>query len=132
VVTRASSNRWRFTLRQLLIAVACIGLSLGLAIEAGPFLVNPMALACAVCGCCGTTYADCFSERRFERIRVGMSAAQVEEEMGGPPISIMPYPSSQQEYWSYSGPATGGCYWRRAVLFTRGRVTNIMTDYYID
>ena len=84
-----------------------------------------------------TIYAPGYSEGHFRKVRVGMTAGEVEAIMGHP---LRRDSTSQRwapyENWIYSDPpppgSIGDNYWRRWVMFEGGRVAVIVDDYYED
>jgi hypothetical protein len=84
----------------------------------------------------GTIYAPGYSERRFHRIRVGMTCAEVEAIMGRPLDKVdwsFGTAPKDREMWRYSKQhnALANC-WRRWVLFEKGKVLEVVSDFWVD
>jgi outer membrane protein assembly factor BamE (lipoprotein component of BamABCDE complex) len=84
-----------------------------------------------------TVYSKAYNEQRFRAIRVGMTESQVEAIMG-PPLWKVTHPDD----WFYSGRRRRASYTgredvranykRRFVTFQKGRVVQIINDFWID
>jgi hypothetical protein len=96
---------------------------------------NPLDYAIAALAGHDTVYAPSFSERRFHRLRVGMTPAYVEE-IAGPPLRVAgkdeAWGGGVREVWLYSDSPTHGHFWRRMVFFEGGRVSAIERDFWFD
>ena len=119
-------SRNRLTVKRGMVWVAWAGLAMGTVCW---FRVN-----------FGTIYAPGYDEGHFNRVRVGMTRAEVESVAGKPLRSDATSPRwSLCENWIYSDPSPPGRisdnYWRRWVMFDRGtdgKVIAIVSDYYED
>ncbi|QEH32340.1 hypothetical protein OJF2_08100 [Aquisphaera giovannonii] len=104
------------TTRDVLVAVACLGVGLGLLRRAA---FPP------------TIYAPGFTEARFAQIREGMTAGQVLSILG-PPLDRRPW-GEGVEAWRYSNQYTYTSDFDRRWLFLRdGVVQSIANDYWWD
>jgi outer membrane protein assembly factor BamE (lipoprotein component of BamABCDE complex) len=75
-----------------------------------------------------TVYSNSYDERRFEKIQVGMTAEEVESLMGVPRSKE---PIDGYETWMYTEQGNQTIsFWRRWVIFDKGRVFRILNDYY--
>jgi hypothetical protein len=117
--------RPRFTVRRAMFAVACIGICLaGLRV----ILLN------APIGGLGTIYSEKYDKTKFESLRDGMTAKEVEAIMGEP-LKKVPWNQHMgvhdEEMWFYSDqPNIYANYWRRWVHFQDGKTTMIINDYW--
>lgn len=105
------------TTRDLMVAVACIGLGLA--------CIHRMMVP-------QTIYAPGYDERKFRAIREGMTSKQVESALGSPLHKIS---SSEDgnENWMYSTQYTSTSdYQRRWILMKNGRVERVICDYWED
>jgi outer membrane protein assembly factor BamE (lipoprotein component of BamABCDE complex) len=109
--------RVQFTVGRMMVMVAIIGVTLGLA-----QWLNPLA----------TIYSAGYSESRFRRLRVGMSPQQVEAVIG-PPLAKAPWGNNTVN-WIFSDGAgePSPFYWRRWVIFEGDKVTVIASDIFSD
>jgi hypothetical protein len=87
----------------------------------------------------GTVYAPGYSESRFHRIRVGMTPAEVEMIMGEPLQKgdwgcLTPSPSTgDRDTWRYSNQHDYTAnFWRRWVIFEKGKVVDVVSDFWVD
>ena len=81
-----------------------------------------------------TVYSVHYNERRFGRIRVGMTTAEVESLLG-PPLRKVPqlYGVPEVTSWMYSDKRHGGGdYWMRNVYFQNNKIVNVAKMYWID
>ena len=117
--------RPRFTLRRAMFAVACLGICLaGLRF----ILLN------APIGGLGTIYSEKYDESKFESLRVGMTAKEVQAIMGEP-LKKVPWSEhmgfQDEEMWYYSDQRNiYANYWRRCVHFRDGKTTMTINDYW--
>jgi hypothetical protein len=117
-------NGLRFTVREMMVAVALLGMGLG---TARWWVQYNFA----------TVYALGYSESQFRRVRIGMTAMEVESILGLPIRKVSNSPLwTLYENWIYSEPPPTGTwgdnYWRRWVMFENGRVAVIVDDYFED
>lgn len=80
-----------------------------------------------------TVYSEGYSEDHFRRIRVGMTANEVLSLMGEP-IQVVP-PNQWQSYetWKYTDQRDYTANFnRRWVFMDRGKVVQVVNDYWID
>ena len=123
---RASAEipRRRFTVWRLMVVIAVIGVHLA--------FVRLLLLNDPFFGL-GTIYSQQFSEERFRTIQVGMTTAEVEAVMG-PPLRKVPWGSpSDDEMWFYSeGLNSTANFWRRWLLFQKGKVSAVIDDFWED
>ena len=76
-----------------------------------------------------TVYAKGYTDARFRSIRLGMTAIQVEATLG-PPLKIAPF-GGMPSVWYYTDQETDwDNFWRRWVVFERGRVVEIISDFW--
>jgi hypothetical protein len=113
--------RVRFTTKGMIFAVAWLGVCFGgilACISIDPFTGL------------GTVYSERYSEARFNGLRPGMTAGDVEAIMG-PPLKKVAWNS--QEMWLYSNqPHSTANFWRRWVYLQDGRTTTIINDFWVD
>ena len=109
----------RFTVRRLMVIVACLSLSFGFVRWSS--------------GLFGTRYANGFSESNFDRIVVGMTTSQVESILGLP-IEKVPWPGKQgsMENWVYSESPLGLSYEQRWLIFQGDKVVIPIKQYWIE
>jgi hypothetical protein len=84
----------------------------------------------------GTVYAPGYSESRFHRIRVGMTPAEVEAILG-PPLLRGDWgcltQSTDWDTWRYSQQHHYTAnFWRRWVMFEKGKVVHVVSDFWVD
>jgi hypothetical protein len=84
----------------------------------------------------GTVYAPGYSEDRFQRLRVGMTASEVEAIVGRPlgrsDWGSGPTPTAQ-ELWQYSSHHDHTAnFWRRWALVENGKVVHVFNDFWVD
>ena len=104
------------TTREVLVAVACVGIGLGCLQRAS---YPP------------TIFAAGYDEARFHAIREGMTAAEVIGALGDP-LRKDPLPGGE-ETWAYSEQYTyTSNYDRRWIIFKGGLVFQVIGDYWID
>jgi hypothetical protein len=85
----------------------------------------------------GTVYAPGYSESRFHRIRVGMTPAEVEAIMGEPLLKgdwgCLTPSTGDSETWRYSNQHHYTAnFWRRWVIFQKGKVVYVVSDFWVD
>jgi hypothetical protein len=120
----------RIAVRWLMIAAGlCFGLSLCLG--AGSLILLNLPIDGQ-----GTIYSKDYDETKFQGLRTGMTAKEVEAIMGQP-LRIIPLNQHQgirdEELWHYSEqPDPTADFWRRWVEFKAGRMTRIISDYWYD
>jgi SmpA / OmlA family len=117
-------SRPRFTVRRMMIEVACLGLGL-----AGTrFVLRELPFG----GSLGTVYSKDYDETKFGSLRVGMSAKEIESIMGHPLMKEQ-FARDDLELWYYSDQTNAvSSFWRRWVCFRQGKATEIINDYWID
>jgi hypothetical protein len=77
------------------------------------------------------------SESRFQRIRVGMTTAEVEAILGPPLLKgdwgcLTPSPGDR-DTWRYSNQHHYAAnFWRRCVIFEKGKVVDLVSDFRVD
>ena len=82
----------------------------------------------------GTVYSPQFTESGFKSLRVGMSQEEVEAIMG-PPLKKVDWHGSiysvavGDKNWWYSDSRGDGNFWRRWVIFGKGKVVAIIIRY---
>jgi hypothetical protein len=121
------TSRQRLTVWRLMVIVAVVGIHLAflrLILMSDPFFGF------------GTVYSERFSEGRFNTIRVGMTGEEVEA-LVGPPLGKVPWSSppnpQDTEMWFYSKrPNDTSNYWRRWVVFEKGKVVTVTSDFWFD
>jgi hypothetical protein len=117
----------RFTLLQFLLVVPCLGFCLALAWE---IVLN------APIGGLGTIYSQNYDETKFQRLREGMTAKQVEEIMGPPLKKVFTnqhMDAHDEGMWYYSNQRNATAnFWRRWVLLEKGKAKLIINDYRYD
>jgi hypothetical protein len=111
--------RLRYTVRQMIVAVAVIGLCCS-------FIERFLH------GFEDTVYAIRYSERRFSSLRIGMTKRQVEAVMGIPIRKNSWIDGGDVELWRYSESPSDGNYWRRWVFCRDGKVYWIDCRFYWD
>lgn len=123
----ARTPRPRLTVRRLMAIVALIAIHLAFVrvlLNIDPFFGF------------GTIYAERFSERRFGTIRVGMTPGEVEAIVGRPLRKVPwddPGAPTGKEMWYYSDQFHYTFnYWRRWVLFEKGKVLVVINDFWLD
>jgi hypothetical protein len=78
-----------------------------------------------------TVYAKGYTLSRLRSIRIGMTAAEVGAIMG-PPLRQGPW-GGLPVVWFYSDQKTGeDNFWRRWVVFDKGRVVEVINDFWMD
>lgn len=117
----------RMSLRQVLLLVVALSVAMG--------LLRTLLRSDVLFGF-GTVYTPGYSETRFQRLRPGMTALEVEQ-MAGAPLHKWPWNQHlgphDEEMWFYSeGPNGTANYWRRWVHFRNGRATVIISDFWVD
>jgi hypothetical protein len=119
--------RRRLTVGGWMIAIALFGLHLA-ALRA--LLIQEPFLGL------GTIYSGRYSEARFTTLRIGMSRGEVEAIMGRP-LRVVAWNQHMgphdEEMWFYSDqPNALANFHRRWVLFEKGKVTDVINDFWID
>jgi hypothetical protein len=122
-----ASRRAPLTVARLMFIIALIDINLA---AARMFLKNDHFFGF------GTVYAPGYSERRFHRLRVGMTPVEVEAIMG-PPLfkgdwGCLTAPTDR-DIWRYSNQHHYlANYWRRWVIFEKGKVVEVVSDFWVD
>lgn len=81
----------------------------------------------------GTIYSQQYSEERFRTIQVGMTTAEVEAVMGPPLRKESASIPADDEMWHYSDQFNGTAnFWRRWLLFQKGKVLVVIDDFWED
>jgi hypothetical protein len=119
--------RRRLTVGGWLIVIALFGLHLA-ALRA--LLIHEPSLGL------GTTYSERYGEDRFTTLRVGMSRGEVEAIMGRP-LRVVPWNQRMgphdEEMWLYSDqPNALANFHRRWLLFEKGKVADVINEFWID
>jgi hypothetical protein len=122
--------RGRFTVSRLMLIIALIGVNLAAA---------RMLFQSDCFFGFGTVYAQGYSESRFHRVRVGMNPAEVEAIMGEPLLKgdwgcLIASPSpGDRDTWRYSNQHHYTAnFWRRWVIFEKGKVVDVVSDFWVD
>jgi hypothetical protein len=131
-------RRVQFSLRKAIAMVAIVGALLGVVrcvlIDNTPRDVVFSVISSVVDGQ-GTVYASGYTESRFRRLNIGMTARQVEDLLG-PPLAQGEWLSSRgimEPHWSYTLPYRHlGDYWIRRVYFCNGFVDHTDKHFYLD
>ncbi len=78
-----------------------------------------------------TVYSNGFAENKFRSIKVGMTAAEVAAVLG-PPLKREPF-GGFPLVWYYSDQKTAvDNFWRRWIAFENGRVSEVISDFWVD
>lgn len=78
-----------------------------------------------------TVYAPGFNESRFQQIRPGMSASEVETWLGKP-LKKLPWGEGRSAWWYSVGASSTSDHWRRWVIIENDRVDLVISDYWYD
>jgi hypothetical protein len=119
--------RGRLTVARLMVLVAVVGVHLA--------TVRVLLMREPFFGM-GTVYSEGYSDGRFSKLVIGMSAAEVESIMGRPlrkvPWDVNSSPP-KTEMWFFSDQPTGMAnYHRRWVRFENGQVTEVINEFWYD
>lgn len=113
-----------WVVRQAPILIACLGTALGLA---GSLYLLTDQLGYY------TVYSPSYNESRFDSIMIGMSSRQVEAIMGSPLKKTFQVYQGGDEMWAFSDqPTITSDYWRRWIIFEKGRASVIVKDFWLD
>jgi hypothetical protein len=78
-----------------------------------------------------TRYAPTYTESGFLAVVRGMPADEVRKLLGEP-LKTVEHPAQSRMTWIYSEPTTDSNFRIRAVVFTNGRVSDVVSSYYFD
>jgi hypothetical protein len=122
--------RVRFTVRQMMVVVAALGIILTLARYV--FIEDsPDQLLAGILHPHSTVYASGYNESRFRSIRIGMGTSQVERLVGSPLERRPAWWSPGDDLWLYTRGRTSTSR-RRWVVFRNGKVVAVINDFYVD
>lgn len=110
--------RLRVSVRWTMLAIAFIGVVMT--------LVRQLYFA-------NTLYARGYDEDRFQQIRAGMTSEEVEA-LVGPPLKKYPWAYQPSLVgWCYTDKRRGyGDYWKREVFLEKGKVVDVVSNYWVD
>ena len=122
--------RVRFTVRRMMVVVAALGILLTL-VRYVFIEDSPDQLLAAILHPHSTAYAPGYNESRFRAVRIGMATSQVER-LAGSPLERRPawWPAGD-DLWLYTrGRTSTGR--RRWVVFRKGKVVEVINNFYVD
>jgi len=81
-----------------------------------------------MCRLTDTAWAEGYSERKFAKVRLGMSREEVRSIMGDPICK-----SYNENYWGYTESPSGTHYHQRGFVFSEsGQVMEVVNGFYYD